>query len=77
MSMPACVCLGMKAVLKESPQMYCNFNPVTDHVLHDSVGEITPMVTDIMNKSLSSDIVPQPFKHALVRFLLKKASLNA
>ena len=31
---------------------------------------------DIVNKSLSCDVVPQCFKHALVKLLLKKASLD-
>ena len=33
-------------------------------------------MTSIMNKSLSSGIVPHRFKHALVKPLLKKASLD-
>ena len=37
---------------------------------------MNPIVTSIMNKSLSSDIVPQCFKHASVKPLLKKASLD-
>ena len=38
--------------------------------------EITPIVTDIVNKSLSCGVVPQCFKHALVKPLLKKAILD-
>ena len=36
----------------------------------------TPIVADIINKSLSCGIIPQCFKHALVKSLLKKASLH-
>ena len=45
-------------------------------VLYDCLDEIIPIVTSIMNKSLSSGIVPQCFKHALVKPLLKKAGLD-
>ena len=38
--------------------------------------EIILIVTSIMDKSWSSGIVPQCFKHALVKPLLKKASLD-
>ena len=37
---------------------------------------IAPIVTDIVNKSLSCGVVPQCFKHALVKPLLKKANLD-
>ena len=45
-------------------------------ILHDCLEEITPIVTDIVNKSLSCGVVPQCFKHALVKPLLKKANLD-
>ena len=37
---------------------------------------ITIILADIINKSLSYDVVPQCFKHALVKPLLKKANLD-
>ena len=58
------------------PQKSCDLDPIPTSVLYDCLGEIIPIVTSIMNKSLSSGIVPQCFKHALVKPLLKKVSLD-
>ena len=54
----------------------CDLDPIPAPSLHDCSEEITPIVADIINKSLSSGVVPQCFKHALVRPLLKKANLD-
>ena len=43
-------------------------------VLYDCLDRIIPIVTSVINKSLSSGIVPQCFKHALFQTL--KASLD-
>ena len=53
-----------------------DLDPIPSSVLYDCLDEIIPIVTSIMNKSLSSGIVPQCFKHALVKPLLKKSSLE-
>ena len=51
-------------------------NKQTTPVLYDCFDEIIAIVTSIMNKSSSFDIVPQCFKHVLVKPLLKKVSLG-
>ena len=66
----------VKTVLKEMTKKSCDLDPIPTSVLYDCLDEIIPIVTSIMNKSLSSGIVPQCFKHALVKPLLKKASLD-
>ena len=58
------------------PKNSCNLDPLPSSVLCDCLDEIIPIVTSIMNKSLSSGIVPQSFKHALFKLLLKKVSLD-
>ena len=58
------------------PKKSCYLDPIPTSVHYDSLDEIIPIVTSIINKSLSSSIVPQCFKHALVKPLLKKASLD-
>lgn len=68
----ACV----KTVLQKMPKKSCDLDPIPASVLYDCLNEITPIVTDIINKSLSSGIVPQHFKHALVKPLLKKSNLD-
>ena len=66
----------VKAVLQEMPQKSCDLDPIPVPILHDCLEEITPIAVNIINKSLSCGVVPSCFKHALVRPLLKKASLD-
>ena len=66
----------VKEVLQEMPKKSCYHDPIPTPILHDCLDEITPIVTDIVNKSLSCGVVPKCFKHALVKPLLKKANLN-
>ena len=66
----------VKTVDQEMPKKSCDLDPIPTSVLYDCLDEIIPIVTSIMNKSLSSSIIPHCFKHALVKPLLKKASLD-
>ena len=50
----------------------CHLDPIPTSVLYNCLDEIIPFVTSIINKSLSSGIVPQCFKHAFVIHLFKK-----
>ena len=52
--------------------MSCDLDPIPTSGLFDCLDEIIPIVTSIINKSLSSGVVPQCFKHPLVKPLLKK-----
>ena len=61
-----------KTVVQEMPQKSFDLDPIPTSVLYDCLDEIIPVVTSIMNKSLSSGIVTQCFKHALVKPLLKR-----
>ena len=62
----------VKTVLQEMIKKSCDLDPIPTSVLYDCLDKIIPIVTNIMNKSLSSGILPQCFKHALVKPLLKK-----
>ena len=66
----------LKTVVQEMPKTSCDLDPTPTPVLYDCLDETIPVVTTIINKSLSSGIVPQCFKHALVKPLLKMASLD-
>ena len=61
---------------KKKQKKYCDLDPIPTPILHDCLDEITPIVTNIVNKSLSFGVVPQCFKHALAKPLLKKANLD-
>ena len=65
----------VKTVVQEMPQKSCGLGPLPVSVLYDSLDEIIPIVSSIMNESLSSGIVPHCFKHALVKPLLKRSVL--
>ena len=54
------------------PQKSCDLDPIPISVLYDCLDEIIPIVTSIMNKSLSPGIV----KHALLKPLLIKDNLD-
>ena len=49
----------VKAIVQEMPQKSCDLNPISTTVRYDCLDEIISIVTSIINKSLSSDIVPQ------------------
>ena len=66
----------VKEVLQEMPKKSCGLDPIPTPILHDCLEEITPIVADIVNKSLSCSVVLQCFKNSLVKPLLKKANLD-
>ena len=66
----------VKEVLQEIPKTCCDLDPISTPILHNCLEEIPPIVTDKVNKSLSCGVVPQCFKHALVKSLLKKTNFN-
>ena len=66
----------VKTVVQEMLQKSCEFDPIPTFVLYDCLDEIILIVTSVINKCFSFGIVPQCFKHTLVKPLLKKASLD-
>ena len=67
---------ALKHCSRKCQKKSCDLDPVPTPFLHDCLAEITPIVADIVNKSLSCGVVPQCFKHALVKPPLKKANLD-
>ena len=58
------------------PKKSCDLDPIPSPLFHDCLDELVPVITDIINTSLISGVVPQCFKHALVKPLLKKSNLD-
>ena len=56
----------VKAVLQEMPTKSCDLDSIPAQILHDCLEEINPIFAAIIDKSLSSRVVPVCFKHALV-----------
>ena len=54
----------------------CELDPLPASLYSDGLLQLLPFITDIINSSLSSGIVPDIFKSAIVRPLLKKHNLD-
>ena len=59
----------LKTVVQEMPKKSCDLDPIPTSVLNDCLDEIIPIVTSIMNKSLSSQLLetlPACFQFAVL-----------
>ena len=54
----------------------CSLDPIPSSLLRHNLGLLLPVICNIVNKSLSSGIVPTCLKTAVLRCLLKKPSLD-
>ena len=66
----------VKTLILESPKKYCDLDPLPSPSLLSCIDVIVPVVTQILNQSLKDGIVPESFKNALVKPLLKKPTLD-
>ena len=66
----------VRDLIGKMPRTSCDLDPIPASLFNDCVAELVPTITMIMNDSLTTGIVPLPFKHALVRPILKKADLD-
>ena len=62
------------AMLKSAPKT-CSLDPIPTSLFDECLDELLPAVTQIINSSFVSGIVPPGFKTAIVKFLFKKPSL--
>ena len=63
-------------IIMASPSNSCNIDPLPTSLLKTYVAPILPFLTDTMNKSMSTGVVPHAFKVAQVSPKLKKACLD-
>ena len=63
-------------VIMASPSKSCGIDPLQTTLLKTSVAPLLPFLTNTMNKSMSTGVVPHAFKVAQVSPKLKKACLN-
>ncbi|KAK6175738.1 hypothetical protein SNE40_014131 [Patella caerulea] len=66
----------MKIILSSKPTS-CVLDPIPTSFMLKILDALLPILTAIINNSLNSGFVPQPFKHALIKPLLKKPSLES
>ena len=63
-------------VVLESPDKQCDLDPIPTSLLKKCIHLLAPIITLIVNLSLSTAMFPQAFKHAIVTPLLKKPALD-
>ena len=66
----------VRKIIAKSPTKSCSLDPAPTWMAKDSVDELIPMVTILVNWSLQSAKVPDSMKQALVTLLLKKDDLD-
>ncbi len=62
----------VKKIVMKSATKSCELDPIPASLLKQSIDYIIPVITDIINASLRESTVPQSFREAIVRPLLKK-----
>lgn len=66
----------IQRLISASPSKQCDLDPLPTKLLKACSQQLTPVITDIVNKSLENGEFPQVFKTALVSPLLKKPTLD-
>lgn len=66
----------VRNVIKNMNSKSCEIDPVPTSLLLECLDSLLPAITQIINDSLSSGIFPDIYKKAIVKPLLKKASLD-
>ena len=66
----------IESIISKSKNASCEMNPLPTKLLKECKEEIVPVITNIVNLSLSCSKVPKSMKCAIVRPLLKKMSLD-
>src|ERR1043165_3893475 len=63
-------------LLNSLPNKQCELDPIPTSLLKDCASVLVPVITKIINLSLSTGNFPMVFKHSIVSPLLKKANLD-
>ena len=63
-------------MIKSTPAKSCELDPIPITLLYDNLDILLPTITNIINTSLTTGIVPRGLETAIVKTLLKKPSLD-
>ena len=66
----------VEKIINTSPSKRCDLDPIPTILLKQTLPSVITILTEIINKSLTSGLFPDRLKVALVRPLLKKANLD-
>jgi hypothetical protein len=64
------------SVIMESPNKQCDLDYLPTWLLKNCADSLAPFITRIVNKSLSSGVFPESWKHAKITPLIKKTGLD-
>ena len=63
-------------IITKSPTKGCSLDPMPTWMVKSAVLELVPLITYIVNQSLSTGCVPDSMKSAIINPLIKKPSLD-
>ena len=63
-------------MISSAPAKSCELDPISTTLLYENLDILLLTITNIINTSLTTGIVPRDLKTAVVKPLLKKPSLN-
>ena len=66
----------VKALILSYSNKSCELDPIPTWLLKICINELLPILTAVINSSLSTGEFPEQCKHAIVRPLLKKDNLD-
>jgi hypothetical protein len=66
----------VKKIIMSAAVKSCELDPIPTFLLKSCIDSLLPLITAIVNKSISESEVPTKFKQAIVRPLLKKQGLD-
>jgi hypothetical protein len=66
----------VKKIIQGSKVTQCSLDPIPTKLLRECIDALLPIITKIVNLSLSEGVMPGSLKKALVMPLLKKVNLN-
>ena len=67
---------GIYNLITALPPKSCILDPIPTNLTKECLRDLVPLITAIVNSSLSTGIVPPQFKQAIVKPLLKKPGLD-
>ena len=66
----------IRQLILSSPKSKCFLDSISSHLLSHCIDSTVPIITRIVNLSLSTDGFPKHFKSALVKPLIKKSNID-
>ena len=63
-------------LIVKSASKSCRLDPSPTGLVKDNISILAPVIADIVNLSITTDVFPSAFKYALVSPFLKKTSLD-